>query len=499
MNRVGKIAGWASGVSMIDLSAFSQATILCVGDVMLDRFVSGEVRRISPESPVPVLVATGRQDIPGGAANVSRNIAALGGRCILIGAVGDDAAGRELTELLSSGDGIRPELVRASHRPTAEKTRFVAHGQHMLRVDREDARPLPPDAESAVIAKVAELIGQAQALILSDYAKGVLTQRVIGECISLARRSGVPVIVDPKSPILSRYDGATVVTPNSAETAAATGIAPATDALAEEAGRKALEGATVSAVLITRAEHGMTLVDRAHGVSHFPASAREVSDVVGAGDTVVATLALALGLGWPLAEAARLANAAAGLAVGKHGTATVSPSELLDELDRLSIAATGHAETKFAGLHALAERRKEWAKERLNVGFTNGCFDILHIGHLQTLDFARRNCDRLIVAINSDDSVRRLKGPTRPINGAEDRAEMLAALSCVDAVVVFEEDTPAEIIEALQPDVLVKGADYGVHEIAGASTVLAGGGRVLTCPIVPGRSTTRIIEKSKAG
>ena len=479
------------------VTAFSDMTVLCVGDVMLDRFVSGTVNRISPESPVPVLFATGQQNIPGGAANVSRNIAALGGRCVLVGAVGDDESGRELAQLLSQQMSIRPELVTTTARPTAEKTRFVTHGQHMLRVDREDASPLAADAQTAIIAKVAEHIGQCQALILSDYSKGVLTDRVIAECIAMARHRGVPVIVDPKSPVLSRYDGATVVTPNIGETTAAVGIAPTTDALAEAAGRRALEGATLQAVLITRAEHGMTLVDRAHGVCHFPTNAREVFDVVGAGDTVVATLALALASGMALYDGVRLANAAAGLVVGKRGTATVTQSELLDELGRLSIEATGESDTKYSELRGLAERRRQWGADRLRVGFTNGCFDILHIGHLHTLDFARSHCDRLIVAINSDASVRRLKGPTRPINNEDDRARMLSALTCVDAVIVFDEDTPAEIIDALQPDLLVKGADYAVGEIVGAATVLAKGGQVLTCPLRPDRSTTRIIEKSQ--
>lgn len=484
---------------MIDLSAFSDAVVLCVGDVMLDRFVSGEVRRISPESPVPILLVTGSRAVPGGAANVSRNIAALGGRCVLVGVIGDDPSGDELTDLLSEGGGIRPDLVKLGSRPTAEKTRYVAHGQHMLRADQEDARPLPAAAETAIIEKVIENIADCQVLVLSDYAKGVLTDRVISECVAVARRRNVPVIVDPKSAKLSRYDGATVVTPNTSETAAAAGVAPSTDALAEEAGLRLLEIAAVDAVLITRAEHGMTLVERASGARHFAASAREVFDVVGAGDTAVATLALALGAGRSLADGARLANAAAGIVVGKHGTATITQSELLDELGRLSIEAIGQSDTKYSSAAVLAERRKQWARDRLRVGFTNGCFDILHIGHLHTLEFARKNCDRLIVAINSDASVRRLKGPTRPINGAEDRVEMLSALTCVDAVVVFDEDTPGEIIEILQPDLLVKGADYSVGEIVGASAVLARGGKVLTCPLIPDRSTTKIIEKAQVG
>ncbi len=482
---------------MIDLSSFTDTIVLCVGDVILDRFVSGDVKRISPESPVPVLLATGEQTLPGGAANVGRNVVSLGGKCILVGVIGDDAAGRELTNILAEGDGIDPDMVTVSARPTAEKTRFVSQGQHLLRLDREKTHSLSVEAEDAVIGAAARHIAGCHALVLSDYAKGALTDRVITETIALAKNIGVPVVVDPKSPNLSRYDGATVVTPNMSETVAAVGLSPVTDALAEEAGRIALRDAALDSILITRAEHGMTLVPRDEGATHLKACAREVFDVVGAGDTVVATLALALGSRRPLEESARLANVAAGLVVGKRGTATVSRSELLDEIGRISLIEKGQSATKFSSPHGLAERRKQWEADGLAVGFTNGCFDILHIGHLHTLEFARAHCDRLIVAINGDESIRRLKGPTRPINGVDDRVRMLSALTYVDAVVVFHQDTPAEVIDLLQPDVLVKGADYAVGDIVGASTVLARGGKVLTCPLLPDRSTTGIIKKAQ--
>ena len=322
---------------MIDLSSFTDTIVLCVGDVILDRFVSGDVKRISPESPVPVLLATGEQTLPGGAANVGRNVVSLGGKCILVGVIGDDAAGRELTNILAEGDGIDPDMVTVSARPTAEKTRFVSQGQHLLRLDREKTHSLSVEAEDAVIGAAARHIAGCHALVLSDYAKGALTDRVIIETIALAKNIGVPVVVDPKSPNLSRYDGATVVTPNMSETVAAVGLSPVTDALAEEAGRIALRDAALDSILITRAEHGMTLVPRDEGATHLKACAREVFDVVGAGDTVVATLALALGSRRPLEESARLANVAAGLVVGKRGTATVSRSELLDELGRISL------------------------------------------------------------------------------------------------------------------------------------------------------------------
>ncbi|MGO8738751.1 D-glycero-beta-D-manno-heptose-7-phosphate kinase [Rhodoblastus sp.] len=482
---------------MLDLSFFGDTVVLCVGDVVLDRFISGEVKRISPESPVPVLLATGETSLPGGASNVGRNIAALGGKCILIGAIGDDSTGRELTQILAAVGGIEADMVTVEGRPTAEKTRFVAHGQHLLRMDREKAQPLSAEAESAVIGKVARHIARCRALVLSDYAKGVLTEKVIAECIALAKSHGAPVVVDPKSPKFSRYDGATVVTPNMSETAAAVGVSPTTDALAEEAGRLALRDADLQAVLITRAENGMTLVSRDHGATHLRASAREVFDVVGAGDTVVATLALALGSRRPLEESARLANVAAGLVVAKRGTATVTRSELLDEIGRLSLIEKGQSETKYSSAPALAERRKQWEADGLIVGFANGCFDILHIGHLHTLEFARAHCDRLIVALNGDESIRRLKGPNRPINSVDDRVRMLSAFTSVDAVVVFHQDTPAEVIDLLQPDLLVKGADYAIENIVGAATVLARGGKVLTCPLLPDRSTTGIIKKTQ--
>ena len=481
---------------MFDIAGFSKTVVLCVGDVMLDRFIVGEVKRISPESPVPVLNIAHTKDVPGGAANVGRNVCSLEGACILVGVIGDDEAGRKIAALLGESESIVADLVCLPDRLTAEKTRFVAQGQHLLRADREDSAPISAAVETIIVEKVARHIGHCHALVLSDYAKGVLTDRVLADCIGLARRHGVPVVVDPKSPSFSRYDGATIITPNIAETAAAVGVVATNDALAESAGHAALEQAAVDAILITRAGQGMTLVDRQAGVVHLPTSAREVFDVVGAGDTVVAALALALGAGWPMRQGASLANVAAGLVVGKRGTAVVSQSELLEELGRISLEETGQSSIKSSGVKALLGRRKTWEKERLTVGFTNGCFDILHIGHLRTLEFARRHCDRLVVGLNSDASVARLKGPSRPINGVEDRVRMLSALTCVDAVIVFEEDTPAAIIEALQPDLLVKGADYRAEEIVGASTVLARGGKVLTCPLVPDRSTTKIIEKA---
>lgn len=469
--------------------------VLCVGDVMLDRFVGGAVRRISPESPVPVLSMTGTTVFAGGAANVAQNIAALGGRCTLIGVVGEDAAAREMEEALARSPGITPLLVTSTDRPTTEKTRFVAQGQHILRADNEVARPVPAATEDILIAAIRGQIAAHAVLLLSDYAKGVLTDRVVTEAIALARTAGVPVVVDPKSSTFTRYDGATILTPNAAEAQAASGIDPREDGGAALAARHLLESTRIDAVLITRAERGMTLLERGGEARHVPSRARQVADVVGAGDTVIATLALGIGAGGGLAEAAALANAAAGIVVGKRGTATVSRAELISELQASSrpgpVSTAGKQQDRGVALAAV----EAWRRDGLKVGFTNGCFDLLHAGHVAIIEYARAHCDRLVVGVNADASVRRLKGPTRPVNTEIDRARVLAALAAVDAVVIFEEDTPAELIAYLAPDVLVKGSDYQIEQIVGADTVLARGGEVLRFDLLAGHSTTSTIAR----
>lgn len=483
---------------MTDLPDFDAVRVLCVGDVMLDRFVHGRVSRISPESPVPIIQVGATESVPGGAANVGRNISALGGRCTLVGAVGRDPVGGELAALLSACGRIDPVLVIDTSRPTIEKTRFVAHGQHLLRADREEAGDVSAEAGRDIVARIAERIAAHDVLILSDYAKGVLTDAVIAAVIDLARRAGVPVVVDPKSARLGRYAGATVVTPNATEATLATGIDITEDADAERAGRAALDASGIENILLTRSERGMTLVSRDGHAAHLPASAREVFDVVGAGDTVVATVALCLAAGLELGEAARVANAAAGLVVGKHGTATVNRTELADELSRLSRIGLSPSLVKVVTTDHAMLQREQWERDGLTVGFTNGCFDILHVGHVSILEFARAQCDRLIVGVNSDASVARLKGPTRPINREDDRSRILGAFGFVDAVVVFDDDTPYKLIAQLQPDVLVKGSDYTVEQVIGHDIVQARGGRVVTFDLVPGRSTTGIIARAKA-
>lgn len=484
---------------MSPLDAFSRVRVLCIGDVMLDRFIEGTVKRISPESPVPVLSVNGENAVPGGAANVARNIAAQGGHCTLIGVVGQDAVAEQLRQAISKTALVDAHLVAAPGRPTTEKVRFVAHGQHMLRTDTENASAISPETERMVLDTAAALIERHQVVVLSDYAKGLLTETLVQGVIGMAQARSIPVIVDPKSKTFERYAGATVVTPNAKEVFDACGIDPTDDdAKAVAAGDLLRLQARIGAVLVTRAHRGMTLVGP-DGHEHIRASAREVFDVVGAGDTVVATLALSLGAGNPLREAASLANLAAGIVVGKRGTATVSHAELLDELQRLGQGGLSRLEEKVMDLASAVQMIDEWRQDGQKVGFTNGCFDILHVGHLSILGYAKAQCSRLVVGVNSDASVKRLKGPERPINTEDDRALLLAGLAAVDAVVVFDEDTPLHLIERLLPDVLIKGADYTIDKIVGADVVMAHGGRVVTCPLVPGRSTTRIVDTLKHG
>ena len=469
---------------------------------MLDRFISGHVNRISPESPVPVLSISGSKSFPGGAANVARNIASLGGRCTLVSVVGQDSVGRELRETLQTVPAITCEFCVSTERPTSEKIRFIAQGQHMLRADAEVTTPIGPSTTEELLKSVEKLAGQHDVMVLSDYAKGLLTDDVVRACIAIAKKQGMPIVVDPKSINLERYAGATVITPNSKEARDATGIDPTEDnEHAEAAGASILASTGVESVLLTRAHRGMTLMTGEGLTVHIQASAREVFDVVGAGDTVIATLALGLGAKLDIEAAARLANVAAGVVVGKRGTATVTQTEVADEAQRLSGGSLRGLQEKILSRADAIELAHTWRKNGYKVGFTNGCFDILHVGHLSILTFSRQNSGKLIVAVNSDASVKRLKEAGRPINPETDRAMVLAALSAVDAVVVFDEDTPLELIQELNPDVLIKGADYTIENIVGAKHVLSYGGKVLRCELIPDKSTTRVVNvlRGKAG
>jgi D-beta-D-heptose 7-phosphate kinase / D-beta-D-heptose 1-phosphate adenosyltransferase len=484
------------------LKLVRQQTVLCVGDAMLDDFVYGEVSRISPEAPVQVLAVSKSELIVGGAGNVARNVAALGARCIFVSVIGDDDAGRTLKSALATEPLIERHLVVDSARPTTRKVRFVSehHSTHLLRADWELAKPIAGDIEQAVIDAALQALPRAAAVVLSDYAKGLLTPRVIRTLIDAANQAGKPVIVDPKGKDFSNYADATLITPNSHELAEVSrhAITSAADIAAAVAELNRIVRSR--AVLVTRGEQGMTLVQNAGGQGEgelvsVPAHSVKVRDVSGAGDTVIAVLAAMVAAGTQFADAMHVANAAAAVVVGKRGTATVSPAELRARMQPSGSRA--HEDKIVFDWTVLDQRLAEWHRQGLRIGFTNGCFDLLHPGHIKLLTGAAAACDRLIIGLNSDASVRRLKGSERPMQDVHARAEVLAALAAVDLVVVFEEDTPLELIGRVRPKVLVKGGDYTREQVVGHEIVERDGGEVLLVDIVPGYSTTRLVQKSR--
>ncbi|HML10820.1 MAG TPA: D-glycero-beta-D-manno-heptose-7-phosphate kinase [Stellaceae bacterium] len=473
---------------------FSRARILCLGDIMLDRFAYCAIERISPEAPVPVLLVEGRRSSLGGAGNVARNIASLGGEAVLMGVLGGDAAGHEARELIRATPRLVDAHVESGGRPTTCKTRYVAGHQQIMRVDEESTQALDAAERQALIAALDRVLPSVNAVILSDYGKGVFDRKMLSAAINRARARRIPVFADPKRDDFRHYRGVTCVTPNLAELGRAAKLPVASEADVIAAATRALRDAQAEAILTTRSEKGMMLVEASGKVHVEPARAREVFDVSGAGDTVIAVLALAHASGHSLAHAMRLANTAAGIVVGKFGTATVELDELILELSR---DAREHdlGAAKLYGAPEIETLVRQWKARGLSVGFTNGCFDIVHPGHVTLLAKARLECDRLIVALNGDDGVRRLKGPERPVNTLADRAAVIAALASVDAVISFDDDTPLDLITRLKPDVLIKGADYTIDTVVGAAEVQASGGRVALIDLVEGYSTTRTIGR----
>jgi D-beta-D-heptose 7-phosphate kinase/D-beta-D-heptose 1-phosphate adenosyltransferase len=471
------------------LEAISGVRLLCVGDVILDRFVHGRVERTSPEAPIPVLAIAGEAELPGGAANVARNAAALGASVALLGAIGEDAPGQAL-QRLAQASGADVSLVAEPGRPTTVKTRFLAGVHQLLRADRESLRPVSDAAVARLRAAAEKELARADAVVLSDYGKGVLAGSLANELIRRARAAGRFVAVDPRGD-WARYRGADLLTPNRRELAEAAGEALNGLEAIEAAARRLLRAHGLGAVLVTLSEQGMLLVEE-RGARHFSAAAREVFDVSGAGDTVIAVLAAAVGAGAGLAEAAQLANAAAGIVVGRLGPAVAAPREILAALEQ-----DGRREKTLSLADALEQIRR-WRLQGLRIGFTNGCFDLVHPGHADLLAFARAGCDRLVVALNDDASVRRLKGPSRPVQPLLSRAAVLAAMAAVDLVVPFAEDTPLALIEAIRPDLLVKGADYREEEVVGAAEVRAYGGEVRLAPLKPGHSTSATLARLRS-
>ena len=479
------------------LKLVSAQSILCIGDIMLDDFVYGEVLRVSPEAPTPILSVKREEKVIGGAGNVARNLVSLGARCVFVGVIGDDETGGFVkTALAEFKNSIESHLVIDRTRPTTRKVRFVSehYSTHLLRADWEVAAPVSVEIEDELISKATAAIANVGAVVLSDYAKGVLTPRVIRAVIDHARKLKKPVIVDPKAHDYSIYHGATIITPNRKELSDHTRRPVSTVTEIAEAARDLANVVGSAAVLATLSEDGMFLYVEGSESLQVPAYPVKVRDVSGAGDTVVATLAALLAAGSDFAQATRIANAAASVVVGKRGTAVVTPAELRARI--LPAAALAAAE-KIAFDWGVAEDRvREWRAQGQRVGFTNGCFDILHPGHVKVLAEARAQCDRLVVGLNGDASVTRLKGAGRPIQDAHARADVLAALEAVDLVVVFEQDTPLELIKCIRPKVLIKGGDYTRDTVVGAAEVEADGGEVVIVGLLPGHSTTSIAQRS---
>jgi len=460
---------------MID---FTKHTILVIGDVMLDKYVYGSVTRISPEAPIPVLKINKNVSKLGGAANVAKNLADLGSKVILASVINNDAAGVELMNILDES-GIETSMTIDNSRPTTIKTRFMSDGHHLLRIDDEVTTPISYEAIKSLESDVKSLLDSVDIIILSDYNKGVLSEVAIERLITAAK--GKTIIVDPKKSTFHPYNGSTILTPNEKELFWATGVIDMVDAA-----DKALKQSNADAILLTRSEKGMALFEKGKEPVIIPALAKSVVDVCGAGDTVIATLAACLSSGENLVDAAITANQAASIVVGKVGTATVSAAEL---------RAAKHQDDKIAELSVAADIISTWKSQGLKIGFTNGCYDLVHPGHVQMLKKCRQNCDRLVVGLNSDESVQRLKGENRPIQNEFSRATVLSGLSSVDLVVIFEEDTPLKLIETFLPDVMMKGADYNVETVVGADIVLAQGGEVKLIELEQGHSTSNIVEK----
>jgi len=467
--------------------------VLIVGDLILDRYVSGEVTRISPEAPIPILTSKTSEERLGGAGNVAANLVAMGAEVEVVGVWGEDEAAARLRELLGAQGIDTAGCVTDGARPTIQKTRLMSGSQQMLRVDNEDPRPIAGPASTRLVAGIGPRVERARAVVLSDYGKGCLDAPVIRAVISAARAAGVPVLVDPKGEDYARYQGATLVTPNRKEAEQALGRKLPRRGDLPRAGEELMGQAGLAAAVITLGADGIWFQERGGASGHVPAQARAVFDVTGAGDTVVAQLAFWLADGKPLAQAVELANHAAGIVVGRLGTHAVTRSELSARL-REDLPHSGKIARTVAELDQLVAA---WRKEQKRVVFTNGCFDILHAGHVEYLRFARSKGDLLLVGVNDDASVRRLKGEGRPVNALEDRMSVLAALEMVDAVCAFGEDTPARIVERVTPQVLVKGEDWREKGVVGREWVEKHGGVVHLAPMVPGKSTSGILEKAK--
>lgn len=479
------------------LERLPKAHVVCVGDVIMDFFTHGQVSRISPEAPVPVLLETRQTFALGGVGNVVRNLSALGTPCTFISLTGTDPEGQDIETIAKNLPQVDPFLIRCPLRPTSRKTRYLSQGgSQILRVDHEVTTDVPSGFLKQMEQKVRDVLTPSSVLLLSDYGKGILTKDFLKNLMAYARSLGAFIAIDPKGHDYEAYAGASLLTPNVKELSEGVG-APLTNT--EEivaAAHKIITQWNVGAVLVTRSQEGMSLICGQSVPVHIPAKALEVYDVSGAGDTVIASLAAAYGSGASLEEAAHFSNVAAAVVVGKVGTATVTPQEILN-----AVTLESHSrgpispESKILECSQAIEQVFLWHRQGCKVGFTNGCFDLLHPGHLKILRESKRWCDRLIVGVNSDSSVRGLKGSSRPISPERARAEILAALQDVDLVVIFHEETPEALIRALKPDLLTKGSDYRGKPIAGGDFVRTYGGEVRFVDVLPGESTSSLVQR----
>jgi D-beta-D-heptose 7-phosphate kinase / D-beta-D-heptose 1-phosphate adenosyltransferase len=472
--------------------SLANTAVLVIGDVILDRYTYGEVERISHEAPIPILSVNREVALPGGAGTVVRNLTALGAAVAFISVLGDDQAGADLTGLVGGQLGVEPWLLVEGGRTTAMKSRFLAAGQQLFRADREDCQPVSPRLAERMLRIAGDAMAATTVTVLSDYGQGVLAGDVPAQLVAMARDMGRKVIVDPRGPDHTRYAGADIIMPNRRDLAAATRMPVDSEGAIVAAATRLREAHRFGAVLVTQGNDGMTLVDDA-GWRHFPAEAAEVYDVSGSGDTALATLAAAMAARLDVDLAVRLANLAAGVVVGKAGIAVARHAELL-----AALSPQRSALRKIVPREEAAEQVERWRRRGWRVGFTNGCFDLLHPGHVHLLEEARSRCDRLVVGLNSDASVRRLKGSPRPVQPEAARAALLASFASVDLVVVFQEDTPEALIAELRPDLLMKGADYKIDEVVGADLVRGWGGEVALADLLPGHSTTATLARIRA-
>ncbi|MBF0462436.1 MAG: D-glycero-beta-D-manno-heptose-7-phosphate kinase [Magnetococcales bacterium] len=484
-------------------AGFGGRPVLVVGDLMLDRYLWGEVSRISPEAPVPIVRLTQETENGGGAANVALNLASLGLHPTLVGWIGADAEGVRLGALLQRAGVDIQAIHTVPDRPTITKTRIIGGHQQMLRLDREEARPLSADTLAACLEQAQRCLTQEprpQAVLLSDYGKGVLTETICQALIQVARAAGIPVLVDPKGMDYRKYRGATAITPNRRELTEAVAAEEREMIPGDDLNRLLAAGERLRAALavdlfaVTLSDQGIALLEANQPARRIPAMAREVYDVSGAGDTVIGTLAAGLAAQLEPMDALHLANLAAGVVVAKVGTTPITRVELLAALSKEEI---WDQSDKISSLEAAQLKVVQWRQRGDRIVFTNGCFDLLHAGHVTYLEKARQLGKRLVVGLNTDRSVRALKGSARPIIHEADRARVLAAMASVDLVILFDEETPLALIRALKPDVLAKGADYSANQVVGAREVKAWGGRVVLVPLVEGRSSSRILEQIK--